>query len=105
MSRIDPKWISYDDGTLTIIDDNGNNLLSLNVVDGGGINVTVDGIEVDLNQASANNNQQLVADLNTEYQNDVRMEVRKATEGEPTADNSNGRDSSKDFWIGIPDSV
>ena len=104
MSKVDPKWINYDADTLTIIDDAGTNLLAFNAIVGGGIATDPGGgMYVDLQEVVDNDPGLLITDLNAEYINEVRIEVRRLAEGEPTPDNSNGRDYSKDFYVEIPD--
>ena len=76
MTQIDPKWISFDDTKLSIIDNNGTNELS---------------IREDIN----------LAGVSVEFINDSKIEVRYLAEGVPTEDPN--RDMTRDFWIEVPD--
>lgn len=76
MTQIDPKWISFDDSKLTIIDNGGTNELS---------------IREDI----------VLVGVGVEFVNDSKIEVRYLSEGMPTEDL--GRDMTRDFWIEVPD--
>lgn len=75
MSKIDPKWIQFDDSVMTIVQSGGENQLTLKT------DAVLSGVSVELI-------------------NDVKFEVRLTSEGVPTEDLT--RDMSKDFWIEVP---
>lgn len=78
MSQIDPKWISFDDTKLTIVDNNGTNELS---------------IREDI----------VLLGVGVEFVNESKIQVRYLSESLP--DEELDRDMTRDFWIQVPDPV
>lgn len=103
MTVIDPKWISYDGDTLEIIVDGGANKISVKLDPDGSLVASANGIDIDLQALVDNNSQVLLVGMNAQYINNINVQVRKASEGVPVDDVTDGRDNSKDFYIEIPD--